>query len=76
MEVQYPVFIHLQRTNTWYAFYSDHSFKEVKILGNHFSVSKFDDNTLPMRNYVSDILTSSDSVKMSEDEFKKNRTKT
>lgn len=58
--------------NTWLLISDDHSFKEVKSLGNYYSVSEYSDDILPMRTHISDLINGTGVDTVTELEFNSN----
>ncbi|MFK7758048.1 MAG: hypothetical protein AB8B53_14050 [Flavobacteriales bacterium] len=67
--MQYPIYLQFSATNTWYHILNDHTFIEVKTLGNTYSASKYSDDILPMRNHISDLIVHDGTKSISEQEF-------
>ncbi len=79
---KYPFYLKLTSTNTWFRISDDHTFTEVKTLGDFYSVQTFSDDILPMRNHISDLAESEFSEMVTEISFnehlaqlEKNKTK-
>jgi len=67
--MNYPIFLRLKKTSTFYKITSDHSFRELKTLGGFYFVNEFSDDILPMRNHILDLLNSPEALKISETEY-------
>ncbi len=67
--MNFPKYLKLGTTNTWYKITDDHSFMEVKTLGGFYSISEFSDDILPMRNHISDLIEHDGTQEVSELEF-------
>ncbi len=65
----HPIYIKLRSTNSWFRITDDHSFTEVKTLGNYYSITEFSDDILPMRNHILDLIEGEGTEKISESEF-------
>jgi len=69
--LEYPIYLKLSTTKTWYIIKNDHSFTEFKTLGKYYSISDFSDDIMPMRNHISDLISNDKAEIKTEDDYSK-----
>jgi len=67
--MEFPIYLKVSDTNTLYKITNDHSFTEIKTLGDFYFVNEISDDILPMRNYIMDLVEGEGVEKVLEEEF-------